>query len=373
MYLKELHIMNFRNYEKLDLKLHSGINLIYGKNAQGKTNLLESIYVLGLTKSHRSFIDHSLIKEGEDSSYLMGILSYGILDTKLEIGFDFKKKKLKCDSEEVKKISDYISKMNIIIFYPDDLELVKGSPSIRRRFLNTELSQLYSTYFILLNDFNRLLKMRNEFLKKMNKKESVDENYFQILTNYYIEKSVSIFKMRKKLLDKINEYAPNIYENITGHSGFHIQYVPSVSFSSYQIEIMKQEMNDKITKMKEVEIKLGTSMVGPHRDDFEFYLSDKNLKNYGSQGQQRVSVLAIKLAEIKIFKSQKGTSPILLLDDVFSELDGKKRSNLLDYIDSDIQTIITTTDLSNIDSEILKSAKKIEIENANIKSIEEVE
>lgn len=376
MYLKRINISNFRNYENLTVDLHPGVNIIYGKNAQGKTNLLESIYVLGLTKSHRSFIDHSLIKNEEETAYISGLLSdqqASSFDTKLELGFNRNKKKLKIDSVEIKKISDYISKMNIIIFYPDDLELVKGSPGDRRRYLNMELCQLYGNYVNLLNDYHKLLKIRNEYLKKMNKQEVIDENYFQILTNYLIDKAISIYKMRKKFVDKLNEISPDIYENITGNKGFHLVYKASVDFTEYKTDTMKLEMEAKLNQLRNVEIKLGTTMVGPHRDDFEFYLDDLNIKNYGSQGQQRVSILSLKLAEIKIFEDYRDTLPILLLDDVFSELDGIKKNNLLEYIHSGIQTIITTTDLANISEEILKKAKKIEIENAKIIHIEEVD
>ncbi len=373
MYLKSIHIQNFRNYEKCDITFSPGINIIYGKNAQGKTNLLESIYVLGLTKSHRSFIDQNLIKEGESSSYLSGVLVTDSFENKLEVGFDIDKKKMKIDSSIVQKMGDYISKMNIIIFYPDDLELVKGSPNVRRRYLNTELSQLSSNYINLLNDYNKILKMRNSFLKKKNKKEEIDENYFAILTNYLVEKGVMIAKLRKKFLIGLNDNSEEIYKRITGNNDFHFVYKPNVEFDDYQTDEMKKKMVEKLEKMKETEIKLGTTLVGPHRDDFEFYLGDFNIKNYGSQGQQRVSILALKLAEIKLFENQRNTPPILLLDDVFSELDESKKSNLLTFIHSGIQTIITTTDLTNIDSEILKKAKKIEIDDAKIVKIEEVE
>lgn len=373
MYLKRIHLTNFRNYETLELDLSPRLNLIYGKNAQGKTNLLESIYVLGLTKSHRSFIDQSLIKEGQDTSHISGLLEVENFPNKLEIGFQSSKKKLKMDGVEVKKISDYISKMNVIIFFPDDLELVKGSPNVRRRYFNMELCQLYGNYINLLNDYNKLLKIRNEFLKRLKSKEEIDENYFQIVTNYLVDKGISITRMRHKFLEELNEKAPSIYEHISSKKEFHLVYKPSMEFTSFKMETMKQEMLEKLERLKSVEIKLGSTMIGPHRDDFEFYLGDFNIKNYGSQGQQRISVLSLKLAEIEIFESYRGTKPILLLDDVFSELDSFKKNQLLEYIQKDMQVIITTTDLNQINSTILKKSKKIEVENGKVIAIEEVD
>ena len=183
MILKKIELSNFRNYNHLSTRFYKGINIIYGDNAQGKTNLLESIYTLGLTKSHRSFIDNNLIKNGEDKSIIRGIVNNGSLDTKLELTIENNKKKLFIDDSPIRKVSDYLSSMNIIIFYPDDLELLKGSPQIRRKYFNLELSQLYSNYYVVLNDYNKLLKIRNEYLKKLNFNKYVDMNYFNILTN----------------------------------------------------------------------------------------------------------------------------------------------------------------------------------------------
>ncbi len=373
MFLKEIKLTNFRNYENLSLVFHPGINIIYGQNAQGKTNLLESIYVLGLTKSHRSFIDHNLIKENKDFARIEGKLTIDHFDTKMELLLETKKKKLKIDSDVVGKVSDYVSKMNIIIFYPEDLDLLKGAPGIRRRYLNMELCQLYSNYLNLLNDYNKLLKIRNELLKKRMKEEVVDSNYFHIVTTYFIDKGVSIYRMRKNFIDRLNAISPEIYETITGMKGFHLEYRPCFEITSFEKEFLKQQFIEKLQNMEKVELKLGTTMVGPHRDDFEFYLAERNLKVYGSQGQQRVAILALKLAEIDIFTDCRGTTPILLLDDVFSELDDKKKNNLLKYIDQNIQTIITTTDLDSIDESLKKQSKLIEIDHAEIMQIEEVE
>jgi len=371
MYIKKLKLHNFRNYKSLMFSLTKGINIIYGNNAQGKTNLLESIYVLGLTKSHRSFIDNSLINNESDYLTIEGIVNDKKLDNKLNIYIDNKTKVLKYNNNFVKKVSDYISLMNIIIFSPDDLEMIKGSPQIRRKYINLELSQLYSNYFILINEYNKILKLRNEYLKKINRKISVDKNYINILTGYLVDKSIMIYKMRNKYINKINEYCGSIYKDIMNLEGFSIKYSKSIEFELSNPNL-KEYLIQEYNKKLDYDIKLCSTSIGPHKDDIEFYLGNKNLKFYGSQGQQRVAVLALKLSEIEIFKKYKETTPILLLDDIFSELDDNKKNNLLKYISRDIQTIITTTDLNNLDPKLIKKSKLFNINNGNIIKIKEV-
>ncbi len=370
MYLKKIKLHNFRNYSSLQLTLTKGINIIYGNNAQGKTNLLESIFVLGSTKSHRNFIDNSLIKKDEEYLTIEGIYNDSS-DNKLNIYIDNKNKVLKYNGDVVKKVSDYISLLNIIIFSPDDLELIKGSPINRRKYLNLELSQLYSNYYILINEYNKILKIRNEYLKKLNKQESKDINYINILTGYLVDKSIMIYKLRNKYVNKINDYCEKIYNDIMNIDGFNIKYVPNMDIDINNPNL-KQILLEEYNKRLTYDIKICSTDIGPHKDDIEYYLNDKNLKYYGSQGQQRLAVLAFKLAEIEIFKKYKETTPILLLDDIFSELDDKKKNNLLKYINKNIQTIITTTDLNNLDPKLIKKSKLFNINNGNIVKIKEV-
>lgn len=371
MYIKKIKLHNFRNYESLSTTLTKGINIIYGENAQGKTNLLESIYVLGLTKSHRNFIDNNLINNKGEYLTIEGIVNDAKLDNKLNIYIDKNIKVLKYNNIHLKKVSDYISKMNIIIFYPEDLELIKGSPINRRKYLNLELSQLYSNYFILINEYNKILKLRNEYLKKINHNKSTDINYINVLTDYLIDKSINIYKLRYKFINKLNEQCSKIYKDIMGLDNFKIIYKPSIELdleSKNLKDILKKQYDDKLN----YDIKLCSTTLGPHKDDIEFYLDDNNLKFYGSQGQQRVAILSLKLSEIEIFKKYKETTPILLLDDIFSELDDIKKNNLLKYINRDIQTIITTTDLNNLDDKLIKKSKLFNIKNGNIIKIKEV-
>lgn len=371
MFLKSVELFNFRNYKHVKVCFNKGINIIYGKNAQGKTNLLESIYLLGLTNSHRNVLDNSLTKYGESFFKVKGILKKDKIANDLEVYVDERKKNLKFDNDIVNKVSDYISVMNIIIFTPDDLELVKGSPLIRRRYLNVELSQLYSNYYIILNEYEKLLKIRNEYLKNVYKNQKMDNTYFDILTSYLVDKALIIYKMRQKFVDKLNLFCNEIYKDITDFDNFKIIYKKNIDIDINDINAKKVFM-DKFKEKRDVEIKLASTIYGPHRDDLEFYLGNINLKYYGSQGQQRIAVLALKLSEIEIFRNYRDSTPILLLDDIFSEIDKDKRNNLLKYINKDIQTIITTTEINNVDEKLIRSAKLFQIDDGKFKKIREV-
>jgi len=371
MVLNELQLVNFRNYDSLKIKLNPHVNIFYGNNAQGKTNLLESIYVLGLTKSHLLTLENSIIKDNKTQCKIKGIVKKNNINTKLEISIVDNIKNLKIDNNQIKKISDYIiSSLNIIFFYPEDLEIIKGSPNIRRNFLNINLSQLSDNYLKILTEYNKLLKIRNEYLKKMNKNIPVDNTYFQIITNYLIDKAVIIYKMRSKFIDKINENCEKIFYKITSLKGFKVIYVSNFC---NDISTIKEDLLKKLNKNIKKEIKLGTTLYGPHRDELEFYLEEKNLKQYGSQGQKRLAVLSMKLAEIEIFKQYKGENPILLLDDVFSELDDIKKNKIIQYLSNNIQVIITTTDLKKINKKKFEKLSIFKIKNGEVIKKEEVE
>lgn len=370
MYIKNIKLINFRNYKKLNVDFSPNINIIYGNNAQGKTNLLESIYYLSVTKSHHSFLDSKLVTTGETGLSVEGIINKEEFDTKYTINLSDGKKILKIDNDIIKKVGDYISNINIIIFYPDDLELIKGNPDTRRRYINVELSQLSAKYFNILSDYNKLLKIRNEYLKKYVDRIDFDDNYFDILTDHLIDKSIFIYKMRKKFVEKINKYCKNISLKIFSTENFEIKYktnFPNLDFNLDNVkEILKEEYRKIINKEKKYKI----TLLGPQKDDLEFILNDKNIKFFGSQGQQRLAVLIFKLSEIQIFEDYKKTKPILLLDDVFSELDNIKKNNLLSYINDSIQTIITTTDLDNLDKDLISNSNLIKIKNGQIEEVE---
>ncbi len=361
MYLKRVELKNFRNYSSLKISFNKGINIIYGNNAQGKTNLLESIYVLALTNTFRNVSDTDLIMKDRNFFNIKGILKNSKLDTTLSISYDNIKKRMLLDNSEITKVSSYISSMNTILFTPDDLDIIKGPPLVRRKFLNTELSQLYSNYYILLNEYEKILKMRNDYIKSGN----IDINYYDIITSFLIEKDILIFKIRKKFIERINNYAAEIFKNITGLSGFKIVYKPNLDYSEYDYD--KNKILEVFKDKYDSEYKFLSTFYGVHKDDFEFYLGDSNLKLYGSQGQMRISVLTLKLSEIEIFKKWKNSTPILLLDDVFSEIDEIKNNNLLNYLSRDLQVIITAVSLNSFNKDILSKAKVFRIEYGKIK------
>lgn len=361
MYLSTIKLQNFRNYENIQINLSPKINIIYGNNAQGKTNLLESIYYLSVTKSHHSFLDNNLIKNGENNLFVEGIIKDEDFSDKYSISLKEHKKILKINDEKINKISDYISNINTIFFYPDDLNLIKGNPEVRRRYLNIQLSQLSNIYFKNISDYNKLLKIRNDYLKKYVDRIDFDEKYFDIITDHLIDKSIYIYKMRKKYIFKINEYSQKISQYIYNNDNYKIIYTTNFDYLDFNDENIKEKIKEEYKKNLYRDKKYKITLLGPQKDDIEFIYDNKNLKFYGSQGQQRLGVLVFKLSEIDIFNDFKNTKPILLLDDVFSELDNNKKNNLLNYIDNDIQTIITTTDLSNLDKTLIEKANLIKI------------
>ncbi len=366
MILNNISLINFRNYDNISLDLCDNINILIGDNAQGKTNILESIYVLGITKSHRSLIDNNLIKNNESFCRIKGKVTTNKTLKKLEFFLSNKEKKVFINKNQVKKLTDYISKFNIIIFTPDDLELIKGAPNVRRKFLNIEIGQLDNKYLNILNDYNKLLKTRNEYLKRLMENKSKDTKYLSILDDKLIEKALYIYKGRFDFIKKINDKLNNIYEDITNGNKLLIQYENNLGIEKYDENYIKKIMKEKFKSNLRRELIIGNTFFGPHKDDFVFMLNNKDVKYYGSQGQQRSCILALKLSEIDIFKAVTGENPILLLDDIFSELDDKKKNNIIKYIDKDVQTIITTTDLNQINEKLLEGSYIYKIEDGHI-------
>ncbi len=356
MILKKINLVNYRNYEKVSVPLNNKINIFIGNNAQGKTNILESIYVLALTKSHRNVNESNLILYGKNSLKIEGkIKKDRILET-LEIQITKNEKKVFKNKTPIKRISDYISNLNVILFTPDDLEIIKGSPSVRRNLLNIEISQISHSYITTLNEYNKLLKNRNEYLKMLYINHFRDEKYLDILTERLIEKAVIIYQSRQKFIDKINQNISSLYYEIAGVKGLWIKYLNNCDIEDFNEENIKEKLRKKYKENYKKELLQGMTLYGPHRDDFEFFIGEENLKLFGSQGQQRLSVICLKLAEIDIFKEKTNTSPILLLDDIFSEIDKSKKNKLIQFINKDIQTIITATDLRGLSKKIIKDA-----------------
>lgn len=364
MEIKKLSLYNFRNYDNLNIEFRKKNTIFIGNNAQGKTNILESIYVLGLTKSYFNINDKNLIKFDEVYSKIQGTIIDNNIEKKLEILINEKGKKVKIDNLEITKLSNYISKLNVIIFSPDNIRLLKESPSYRRKYLNIEISQLFNSYINYLNDFNKILKQRNEYLKVISNNSDYDCNYLNILDEKFVDLSIKIYFYRKKFIDKINDNLCNIYYSITGFNNLKLKYLSFVD--GLDLNDLKKNFLDKLKMNLKKDMFYRMTLLGPHRDDFCLELDAKNILLFGSQGQTRCAVLSLKFAEIPIFKEILGVRPILLLDDIFSELDVDKKNLLLKFIPDDIQTIITTTDLNMINKKILETSEIFTVYNGKI-------
>lgn len=365
MVIKSLKLCNYRNYENLFIDLDEHLNIFIGDNAQGKSNLLESVVVLAITKSYMNVKDKNLIKNGEDFTLLSAKVSFdGVID-ELLVSFSENVKKLKINNVEIKKYSDYISKIRFVLFSPYDVGIFKESPSVRRKLFNIEISQLSNKYVKLLQKYNAILKKRNQFLKYVKETGKKDNLYLEIINNKFCSLAVDIVVARQKFVDDINKSLGSIYEEITDFSGLVLKYNSTIECDIDKLK-MKDLMLMRLKDNFEREVMYGMTFIGPHRDDYSLFLEEQDLSIYGSQGQNRLAILALKLSEISIFKEVTNEYPILLLDDVFSELDVKKRNRIVKYILNDVQTIITTTDLNMIDEKIIKKARIFEINSGNV-------
>ena len=367
MKISKINLVNFRNYSNTSISLGNKMNIFVGNNAQGKTNILEGITILALTKSHRIGVNPNIIMFNKKKCNLSGTVKKNKIISNLEIEITEDSKKLKVNKKSINKVMDYISYLNVIIFTPDDLEIVKGSPSVRRNLLNIELSQISKQYIKYYNEYNKLLKTRNEYLKVLFNNNIADENYLDIITDKLIEKAVFIYQKRKEYLDLVNQNIDKYYNFISGDSGLKVKYIPNIEIINYDSESIRKKLKYTFKKNYLKELNYGMTIYGPHRDDFVFEYNGNDLKYYGSQGQQKVAVLSFKLSEISIFNDICNSKPVLLLDDIFSELDIKKRNKLLKIINmNDIQSIITTTDLRNINKKYVENAFVFSVKNGII-------
>lgn len=365
MILRKINLINFRNIKKLQLSFDKKINILIGDNAQGKTNILESIYFLALTKSYRTN-DFNLINKDESFTKIKAELKDNNVYKNLSVEIKDEIKKVKINNNEVSKISDYITNLNVILVCPEDINILQGTPAERRNFLNIELSQLSKNYIKKYNEFNKILKIRNNYLKMLYNSSNPDTRYLDSLTENLIEREIDIYQERNNFINLINENVSNIYEDILGIKNFHIEYETNIDFDNFETEHLKDRISKKYKQSLRKEIDNGMTLYGPHRDDLRFMIGEDDIKLYGSQGQQKVAIIALKLSEISIFRNLIKSSPIILLDDVFSELDVKTRNKLIKYIDDDIQVIITTNDTRGINRKFLETAKIFKVVKGNI-------
>ena len=368
MKISHLSLNNYRNYGNLDIDLSPNLNIFIGNNAQGKSNILESIFVLALTKSYMNVKDQNLIKDGEEFARIKALFKKNGIDNSFEVVITSSLKKLKINHVEIKKFSEYISRIKVLIFSPYNVNFVKDGPSVRRKSINIAISQFSHSYVNLLQNYNVILKKRNQFLKNINVLNDYNKIYFDKINEKFCSLAVDVVVERRAFILKINQYLSQIYHEIMGDDNLGLIYITNVSEIENNKGEMISQLKIKLNSFFEREKLYGATLIGPHRDDFLFVLDNKELSIYGSQGQIRAAILALKLSELLIFKENDGDYPILLLDDIFSELDVEKRNRLVQYILDDVQTIITTTDINLIDDELVNKARVFIVDNGVIVS-----
>ena len=356
MILKKIKLVNYRNLIKQEVEFSKNINIFIGDNAQGKTNLLESIYFLALTKSYRTN-DNNLVNKDSLSLKIKGDIKDSNILKSLSIELSEDNKKVRINNNPVNKISDYITNLNVILVCPEDINILQGTPQERRNFLNIELSQISKNYIKKYNEFNKILKIRNNYLKMCYGNINTDNRYLDSLTENLIEREIDIYQERNNFVNLINENISKIYKDIIGIDNFKVIYETNIDLDNFDRDYLKEKLTKKYKDSLNKEIENGMTLYGPHRDDIKFLIGEDDIKIYGSQGQQKVAIISLKLSEISIFKSITGSNPIILLDDVFSELDIKTRNKLIKYIDSDIQVIITTNDTKGLNKKFIDSSK----------------
>ncbi|SDC40158.1 DNA replication and repair protein RecF [Pelagirhabdus alkalitolerans] len=368
MHIKDIKLTHYRNYEKLDLTFDHQVNVIIGENAQGKTNLMEAIYVLAFSKSYRTSKDKELINWDENYARIEGTVHKRARQFPLEMQFSAKGKKAKLNHLEQQRLSDYIGALNVVMFAPEDLNLVKGSPQIRRRFIDMEIGQIQPIYIYHLGQYQKIVKQRNHLLKQLQRRKTSDETMLDVLTDQLVEHARVIIAKRFIFLELLREAATGIHEGISQHSEtLSIQY-------STPLDVLESDSEEKIGKClhetfkdnREKEIDRGSTLFGPHRDDLLFYVNDRDVQTYGSQGQQRTTALSLKLAEIELIKREVGEYPVLLLDDVLSELDRHRQSHLLDTIQGKVQTFVSTTSVSDIKHQTIEQAALFNVTSGTI-------
>lgn len=352
MYIKEITLQNFRNYKNEKIELNENTNIIFGDNAQGKTNILEAIFMLGLGKSFRTNKEKELIKENEKNSKIEIKFVKNNREEKIKLEIT-DKKSFFINDIPVKKISEIVGKINIVLFSPEDIEILRNEPIKRRKFLNIMISQLRPIYIHLMSEYNKSLEQRNNYLKQI-KYENKSKNNLEIWDEQLIKLGTKIYEYRKEFIEKINKKIKEIHSKITDNKeNIEIKYKTNIS---------KENYFKKLKENIELDIQKGYTSIGIHRDDFEIIINGKNVAIYGSQGQQRSSIISLKLAEAEVIYDEIEEYPVILLDDFMSELDKKRIHGFIKNIKNN-QVIITCTEKIRLDTMVYNLYK---VENATV-------
>lgn len=336
MIIKSLKLKNFRNYKELDLRFDQGTNILYGDNAQGKTNVLESLYLSGTSKSHKGSRDKEMILFGEDEAHICTVVEKNGAENQIDVHLKKSSSKgMAVNRIPIRKASELFGILNIVFFSPEDLNIIKDGPAQRRRFLDMELSQLDKIYLHNLGKYHKVLQQRNKLLKDIYFRPELKDTlsvWDQQLADY----GGKIIERRSQFLEELNEIVRDIHASISGgRETLVLRYEPSTEADTMESELLR---------MRDKDLRTGMTSYGPHRDDISFLINETDIRKFGSQGQQRTSALSLKLAEIELVKRLIHDTPVLLLDDVLSELDSSRQNYLLNSIHN-IQTIITCTGL----------------------------
>lgn len=336
MIIKTIELVNFRNYEKLEIEFDQGTNILYGDNAQGKTNILEAAYLSGTTKSHKGTKDKEMIRFGCQEAHIRTIVAKENRDYQIDMHLRLHGSKgVAINQIPIKKASELFGILNIVFFSPEDLNIIKNGPQERRRFIDAELCQLDKLYLSDLTNYNKVLNQRNKLLKDISFRQDLIET-LPLWDSQLVDYGKRIIKARKKFIEELNDIIHEIHWNISGgKENLILQYEPNIDDIFFE---------DELNKAKQKDLRICQTTVGPHRDDMLFSNDGIDIRKFGSQGQQRTAALSLKLSEIDLVKKMIHQTPILLLDDVLSELDSNRQNFLLNSI-KDIQTIITCTGL----------------------------
>lgn len=348
MNINRLALYNYRGYHKQEISLSQGVNLFIGHNGSGKTNLLEAIYFLSLAKSYKTD-DVNLIKFNQDFSRIQTLFVSKNKSQEIKMIITKNKKKIMLNGHEIEKLSDYIGEMNVVSFLPEDMQLIKGPPRHRRYFMDSMIGQIDKNYLIELSQYKKTLKERNELIKKLSETKQPDMTLLDIYTEQLSQSAEKMMAFRHRFVSSINQHLNEIHPYLSDkNQAFKFQYLPSIT-ENVEKTLKEQYRKDLFSR---------TTTSGPHRDDYQFTIDTVDAKDLASQGEQRVMILALLLSITEIIKKIKKEPPILLLDDVFSELDTVRQNKLIHFLNQSLlQSIITTTSTDHIEKKILDDAR----------------
>lgn len=370
MRLTELVLDRFRNYAALHLTFDAPVTLFVGRNAQGKTNLLEAIHVLAFARSHRSARDRELVQWGQEAAGVKGRAEREDgRRVRLEVRLGPKGKTVKVNGVEKRRLSEYVGHLNAVLFAPEDLSLVKGSPQHRRRFLDMAIGQVSSAYLHDLSAYLKTLAQRNELLKTARTTGRAVEPLLSVYDEQLATLAAKLLRKRLAFVRKLEGWARAIHAAITQETEtLSLRYVSTVALDAVDVEeeAVRARVQEELARLRPRERERGVTLVGPHRDDLAFFVNGYCVQTFGSQGQQRTVALALKLAEIEFIREAVGEAPILLLDDVLSELDASRQLHLLSAIQDRVQTFVTATGVEGVDHELVRHAARYRVEQGQI-------